>query len=124
MVDKVNEDDVALAIRRGALGRCPKCGLGNLFLGFLTVRQNCPVCREGFAEYRAADGPAFLTITVVGILMIPTIGAFFLLFRPDPLAMAVTLSAVLILLSLFMLRVSKGAIVGYLWATGAKDPGA
>ena len=57
MVDKVNEDDVALAIRRGALGRCPKCGLGNLFLGFLTVRQNCPVCREGFAEYRAADGP-------------------------------------------------------------------
>jgi len=42
--------------------RCPRCGKGPLFRGFLTVVDQCSNCGLGFAGHDAGDGPAFFVM--------------------------------------------------------------
>ena len=46
----------------GIRGRCPRCGQGHLFKGFLTLRPNCEVCGLDYSFADPADGPAFFVI--------------------------------------------------------------
>lgn len=46
----------------GLHGRCPRCGEGHLFDGFLTLRKACEVCGLDFSFADPADGPAFFVM--------------------------------------------------------------
>lgn len=46
----------------GVKGRCPRCGQGHLFNGFLTLRTKCEVCDLDYSFADPADGPAFFVI--------------------------------------------------------------
>ena len=118
------ERDTGQAMRRGAFGRCPNCGEGRLFLGYLRIVPDCPVCGEPLGRYRAADGPAFITITLVGLLLIPILGWSYVGLRPDPFTLALIVTAAVTVLTLVVLRLVKGAFVGYLWAMHEIDEGA
>jgi len=50
--------------------RCPRCGEGRLFSGFLTLAKGCDRCGQSFAFADPADGPAFFVMSGVGILVI------------------------------------------------------
>ena len=50
----------------GLACRCPRCGRGRLFEGFLKVRERCPDCGLDLAWADAADGPAVFVIFIVG----------------------------------------------------------
>ena len=104
------------AMRRGFAGRCLQCGQGRLFDGYLKVTDQCPVCRTAFHHHRADDGPAYLTILVVGHLMAPLLHFAFTRFRPDPLVLATIFTIGTVGLSLYFLPRLKGAIVGLQWA--------
>lgn len=55
----------------GLLGRCPDCGKGNLFRGFLTVVDHCEVCGADLREQDSGDGPvAFITLIAGAIVVI------------------------------------------------------
>ena len=112
------EDDRPLwpAIRRGLRRRCPNCGQGHIFTGYLKVVDSCPVCREDLTPQRADDGPAYLTILVVGHVMAPLILVIFETFRPEPLVLATILTIVTVGLSLYLLPRLKGAIVALQWS--------
>lgn len=112
------------AMRRGFKCKCPHCGDGRLFAGYLTVVRQCAACKEDFTPYRAADGPAFFTVTLVGLLLIPVLGWYFVALRPDPLTMAVVISIGLTVVSLGLLRFIKGAVIGFMWAEDERDRGA
>ncbi len=43
----------------GVRGKCPRCGQGSMFKGFLTLRKECDVCGLDFSFADPADGPAF-----------------------------------------------------------------
>lgn len=58
---------------RGLAGRCPKCGQGRLFARYLKQVDRCAVCGEDWGHIRADDGPAWLTILVVGHLVVGTV---------------------------------------------------
>ncbi|PCG15131.1 MULTISPECIES: DUF983 domain-containing protein [Sphingomonas] len=45
-------------LRTGPAGRCPRCGKGHIFRGFLTVRDGCEVCGLDYSYADPADGPA------------------------------------------------------------------
>ncbi len=45
-------------VRTGPVGRCPRCGEGHIFNGFLTLRDTCEVCGLDFSYADPADGPA------------------------------------------------------------------
>lgn len=104
------------ALFRGLRRRCPNCGQGPLFEGYLKVTDTCPVCGEELCHHRADDGPAYLTILVVGHLMAPIIHILFVRLRPDPLVLATLLTLACVALSLFLLPRMKGLVVGIQWA--------
>ncbi len=104
------------AMLHGFRRRCPHCGQGHLFEGYLKVTDRCPVCREELFHHRADDGPAYLTILVVGHLMAPLIHVVFTQFRPEPLVMATVFTVGCVALSLYLLPRLKGVVVGIQWA--------
>jgi len=55
-----------LPIGRGLRGRCPGCGQGRLFQGFLTLRPRCESCGLDFGFADAGDGPAIFVILIGG----------------------------------------------------------
>ncbi|WP_405405705.1 DUF983 domain-containing protein [Paracoccus sp. Ld10] len=101
---------------RGARGRCPACGEGRMFSSYLKVADTCPACHEDLHHQRADDGPAYLTILIVSHLGAPLLLASFIAWRPSAMTMIVSFGLGAIVLSLAMLPVIKGAMVGLQWA--------
>lgn len=104
------------ALFRGWRRRCPNCGKGPLMKSYLKIRDNCPVCGQDLHHHRADDGPAYLTILIVGHIMAPAIIWAFTTFRPEPMVLASTFTVGCVALSLYLLPRLKGAIVGFQWA--------
>ncbi len=104
------------ALRRGFACKCPKCGAGPLLQNYLKVRDHCPVCGEAFMHHRADDGPAYLTILIVGHLMAPMIYWVFVTWRPEPAVMATMFTTGTAVLALMLLPRLKGVIVALQWA--------
>ena len=110
---------IKTGLLRGLAGRCPDCGQGKLFAGYLKVRPTCEHCGHATGEYRADDGPAYFTVLLVGHLIIAPMLAFEFIRTWNPwLLVAVTLPS-LALLTLALLRITKGGLIGVLWATRA-----
>ncbi|MDA7427971.1 DUF983 domain-containing protein [Primorskyibacter aestuariivivens] len=101
---------------KGWRRKCPNCGSGPLLSGYLKVRDTCPVCREELHHHRADDGPAYLTILIVGHIMAPLLHVVFVNWRPEPLVLFTIFAVGTIALSLYLLPRLKGAIVGFQWA--------
>ncbi len=108
-------------MRRGFMGRCPNCGDGRLFAGYLRVAAECTSCGEALSRFRAADGPAFFTISIIGLLLVPILGWSFVALRPNPLTLALVVTLAITTLTLVVLRLVKGAWIGYIWSLEMKD---
>jgi uncharacterized protein (DUF983 family) len=84
--------------------------------GYLKVRDECAICGEEMHHHRADDGPAYLTILLVGHLMAPLIHIFYVQVRPEPIVMASIFSVGCVALSLWLLPRLKGLMVAFQWA--------
>jgi uncharacterized protein (DUF983 family) len=51
--------------------RCPRCGEGPLFAGYLTVVSECAICRLNLRAHDSGDGPATILIFALGFLVVP-----------------------------------------------------
>ena len=102
-------------------GRCPRCGQGRLFRGFLKVADRCDVCDLDYSHHDAADGPAVFVIFVVGT--IAAVGAVWLDFaqRPPVWVHVLVWPTVVIGLSVALLRPFKGFFVGVQYKYRAID---
>jgi len=60
------------AIARAVAGKCPACGREKLFRSYLHQVENCSSCGEHFGKIHADDGPAWLTIIIIGHLVVPS----------------------------------------------------
>ena len=110
------ERNTGRAIRRGLMCRCPNCGKGKLFEGYLKVVDQCAECGEDLSHQRADDGPAYLTILLVGHLLAPGLHIAFVVWRPEPLTLFTIFSVGCVGLSLYLLPRLKGAMIGFQWA--------
>lgn len=54
----------------GLLGRCPRCGKGHLFRGFLALAPSCEVCGLDLAFADSGDGPAVFVMTIAGFIVV------------------------------------------------------
>ena len=104
------------AILRGVRRRCPNCGKGKMFLGYLRVVDSCDVCGEELRHHRADDGPAYLTILIVGHLLAPLLLFVWTNFRPEPLVMIAIFASFTVSVSLFLLPRLKGLVVAIQWS--------
>ena len=104
------------AIGRGLRFRCPKCGQGRIFRAYLKQADACDHCGEPLGSIRADDGPAYLTILIVGHLLAPSLLFVFTTWQPEPLVMFTGFAIGTVTLSLYLLPRLKGALVGFQWA--------
>ena len=101
---------------RGSAKRCPQCGRGALFDGYTRLRGDCASCGLDFSGHRADDAPPYMTIMIVGHILIPLALAVKQIFDP-PLGVQFAIWAPVILAATaLLLPVSKGALVGLQWA--------
>jgi uncharacterized protein (DUF983 family) len=104
------------AIMRGLLQRCPHCGQGRLFRAYLKPVESCAVCGENFAEIRADDFPPYVTILIVGHIVVP------LMLMADRAGVSLEAQMaiwvpVTLALTLVLLPRIKGGIIGLMWST-------
>ncbi len=109
---------IGTALARGAMGRCPCCGQGKLFNGYLRLADECSHCHTPLGRIRADDAPPYFTILIVGHVLVPLV---FLVekawYPPMWLHMAVWLPLFAILSAAF-LRPTKGATVAWMMRLG------
>lgn len=113
---KAGQRDLVTALKRGFLCRCPNCGKGRLFKSFLRSVDACAQCGETYHHHRADDLPPYLTIFIVGHVVVALfmgveeIGDLPLWAH---LAIWVPLTTVF---TLALLQPIKGATIGLQWA--------
>lgn len=106
---------------RGLAARCPRCGQGKLFSGFLRQVDRCSVCGEPLQSYKVGLLLPFVVIMIVGSVIILVMLDMELNQRASPgfyLAALVPLAA---LLPIAIIRPAKGAIIGLFWSKGISD---
>lgn len=126
-VDPLAPRKISEAMLRGARLHCPSCGDGLLYSRYLKVADGCASCGEELHHHRADDAPAYFTISIVAHIVVA--GALILerAFSPETWVHMVLWLPLTLLLSLALLPVIKGALVGLQWANrmhgfgGAED---
>jgi uncharacterized protein (DUF983 family) len=61
---------VAQSVLRGIACKCPRCGKGKLYTGFLDLRGACEHCCLDYAFIDAGDGPAIFIIMIAGAIVV------------------------------------------------------
>jgi uncharacterized protein (DUF983 family) len=108
--------DLGLALRRGLVCRCPACGAKPLFRRFLKPVEACPSCGTHWAEIRADDFPAYLTILVLGHLLVPLVVEANLYASVPMMVQMIGWPIIAGVLALLMLQPAKGFVLGLHWA--------
>jgi len=108
-------------IKRGLRLRCPNCGQGRLFAGYLKIRSACEICGVDNRIYPSDDFPPYLTILVAGHVVVPLF-AWSDRYEPPLWLQAVIWLPITLIMCLALLPVMKGATVGLCWATDLTRP--
>ena len=95
-----------------ARGRCPRCASGRLFDGFLTVADECEACGLDLGFEDAGDGAVVPVILVVGFVVVG-LALYAEVAQGVSLLFHFTVWPLLIVaLTLPLMRVAKGALIG------------
>lgn len=98
-------------LRTGPFGRCPRCGQGHIFKGFLTIRDACEVCGLDYSFAEPADGPAFFVQMVTCLPAVIWILMLEILASPPLWVHIVTGVPLLLITCVLPLRPLKGWLV-------------
>ncbi|MBW8881874.1 MAG: DUF983 domain-containing protein [Asticcacaulis sp.] len=110
---------LSTALLRGLQRKCPCCGQASSFRGYLKVVDACPVCDTPLSLYPTDDGPAYLTILLIGHLIIAPAFFFPVVWENPSLTIPVMIAAIGVT-TLIALPFIKGAFLGLLWYLGLK----
>jgi uncharacterized protein (DUF983 family) len=111
-----------MGIKRGLARRCPNCGEGKLFVGYLKIRSPCDFCGLNTDAFLSDDFPPYLTILVVGHVLVPLFVWTDLSLTPPIWVQCVIWLPATLILCLLVLPYMKGATIGLCWATDFVRP--
>ncbi len=106
---------VANSVGRGLRRSCPHCGAAGIFKGYLKVHENCNSCDAPVGEIRADDLPPYLTIFLVGHIVVPTLLLVEAMYHPPLWLQMAVWPTVTLALTLGFLPFIKGAALGLMW---------
>jgi uncharacterized protein (DUF983 family) len=110
----------------GLSGRCPRCGKGPLFDGFLALRARCPQCGLDYAFADAGDGPAVFVILISGFIVCAAALVVEVQYAPPLWVHALLWVPLILLVTLAPLRLLKGLLIALQYhhdaAEGRLDP--
>lgn len=97
--------------RAALLGRCPRCGQGSLFDGYLHVASACSSCGLDYANFDAGDGPAVFVILIVGAIVTGSALFVEVAYQPPYWVHALLWIPLTAILSLGLLRLAKALLL-------------
>lgn len=100
------------SVMAGLMGRCPRCGKGKLFDGFLTPAPRCEVCGLDYSFVDSADGPAFFVMFFAGFVVAGSALVVEMLYGPPYWVHALLWGPLILLTTLGPLRPVKGLLIG------------
>jgi uncharacterized protein (DUF983 family) len=95
----------------GLMGRCPHCGRGKLFRGFLGLPARCNVCGLDYGFIDAGDGPAVFVILFAGFVVVACALIVEVMYQPPFWVHAVLWGPLILLTTLGPLRLMKGLLI-------------
>jgi len=95
----------------GLRGRCPRCGQGRLFDGFLKLAPRCRACGLDFSFVDSADGPAVFIILFVGFVIAGAALLVEIAYSPPIWVHVLLWGPLVLILCLGLLRPLKGVLV-------------
>ncbi len=104
------------AILNGLMCRCPSCGKGKIFGGYLKVNDACSECGTKLSSARADDFPPYIAIFIVGHVLVGWMLHSDMSGAVDAMFFVWSLSPAAIILPIAMLPSIKGAVIGLQWA--------
>jgi uncharacterized protein (DUF983 family) len=111
-------------LKTGLACRCPRCGKGKLFKGYLALLPRCELCGLDYSKADAGDGPAVFLIFIIGFLVVPVALWVHATFAPPPQWVNMTLWPLVVLgLTLVLLRPAKAYVVALQFRHRASDSG-
>ena len=102
-------------------GRCPRCGRGRLYAGYLKVADSCEACGLSFAGHDSADGPAVMIMLLLGFIVAGLVAAVELLYQPPIWVHVVIWPPVVLGGALGLLRPFKSLFIGVQYKFRAVD---
>jgi uncharacterized protein (DUF983 family) len=105
----------------GLTGRCPRCGEGALFEGFLTVRPQCSACGLDYSFADSGDGPAVFVILIAGFIISIIALAVELRYEPPFWVHAVIFGPLIVAVCLGLLRPMKGLMIALQYSNSARE---
>jgi uncharacterized protein (DUF983 family) len=95
----------------GLMGRCPRCGKGRLFNGFLTLAPRCEACGLDYSFVDSADGPAFFVMFFAGFIVAGSALVVELLYGPPYWVHVLLWGPLILVTTLVPLRPVKGLLI-------------
>jgi uncharacterized protein (DUF983 family) len=112
---------LASTLGAGIVGRCPACGRGKLFSGYLTLAPRCSSCGLDYDFADAGDGPAVFVILVAGFVVVGAALLVEVAYAPPYWVHAALWGPLAVLLPLLLLRSFKGALIGLQYKHKAQE---
>lgn len=112
---------VGKALWRGLQRKCPCCGQAPAFRGYLKVVDACASCQTPLSIYPTDDGPAYITMILVGHVIIAPAFMFGFFYAYPVQVLAPVLVGAIGGLTLLALPYIKGAFLGLMWNLGLKQ---
>ena len=108
-------------VSTGIAGKCPRCGRGKLFAGYLTVAPKCASCGLSYEFADGGDGAAWFVMLFVCVVGVGSILGVEVAYSPPFWVHALIAIPVLVLLPLVLLRPVKGVLLNQQWKTDARE---
>lgn len=108
-------------VTAGLQCRCPRCGEGRLFDGFLTVRPACEACGLDFGFADAGDGPAVFVILIAGFVVCALALYVEVSYEPPFWLHALIFGPLVLAVCLGLLRPMKGLMITLQYANAARE---
>ncbi len=121
MSDFENSDTPVSPIKAGLGCRCPRCGKGKLYSGFLGFAEECENCGLDYSMFDAGDGPAVFIILILGFIIVGFALVVEVKFHPPLWLHALIWGPLIIGGSIAMLRPMKGIMVAMQYLYKARE---
>ena len=99
------------ALKTAFTCRCPACGEGKLYQGFLTLKPKCDHCGLDYSPFDSGDGPAVFIILAAGFIVV--FAALFteVMYQPPFWLHALLWLPLILIVTLLPLRPTKALMV-------------
>jgi uncharacterized protein (DUF983 family) len=108
-------------VKTGIGGKCPRCGRGKLFNGYLAVAHSCTSCGLSYSFADSGDAAVWFVMLIACVFGVGSIIGVEIAYSPSFWVHVAIAIPTLIILPMLMLRPMKGFFLCQQWKHSARQ---